>query len=198
MSAKIYAEGGGDGQLLDTLFRQAWTSFFKSAGLSGRMPRVIRGQGRERTFDMFKRAVETARPGEVPLLLVDSEDPLQQGHTVWQHLKARDNWDKPAGAGADQAFMMVRLMETWFVADRGLLTRYFGTHFRGQHIPVWPSLEAVPKPTVLAALDRATAGCSRPYAKGKVSFELLRDLDSALVEDGCPSAKALLDRLRSM
>jgi hypothetical protein len=198
LSAKIYAEGGGDGALLDTLFRQAWASFFAAAGLAGRMPRVVRGQGRGRTFDMFRTAVQTARPGEIPLLLVDAEDAVQPGRSVWQHLKTRDNWDQPAGAGADQAFLMVRIMETWFVADRDLLARYFGGEFRAHHVPAWPSLEDVSKPDVLAALDRATAACSKRYSKGKISFELLKDLNPTPVEASCPRAKVLLDRLRAL
>lgn len=31
MSFKIYIEGGGEGQLLDTLFRQGWKQFFERA-----------------------------------------------------------------------------------------------------------------------------------------------------------------------
>lgn len=124
MTAKIYAEGGGEGQLLDTLFRQAWTEFFKSAGLAGRMPRIVRGKGR--------------------------------------------------------------------------LRQYFGASFREEHLRPWPSLEAVPKADVLGALAKATAGCTKPYSKGKVSFELLGHLDPALVEAMCPHAKRLLDRLRQL
>jgi hypothetical protein len=198
LSAKIYAEGGGDGPLLDTLFRQAWSEFFKAAGLSGRMPGVVRGQGRTQTFDMFKTAIQAAKAGVIPMLLVDAEDTVQAGHSVWQHLKARDGWDQPAGAAVDQAFLMVRIMETWFVADRNLLVSYFGADFRPHHLPKWPHLEDVAKPTLLAALARATAGCTKPYSKGKVSFELLGQVDPSLVESACPHAKALLDKLRTL
>ena len=57
MSIKLYVEGGGNGELLDTLFRQGWKEFFEAAGLSGRLPRVIRGKGRVQAFDMFATAV---------------------------------------------------------------------------------------------------------------------------------------------
>lgn len=198
MTAKIYVEGGGDGALQDTLFRQAWRQFFQAAGLAGRMPAVVRGQGRNQTFDLFATAVRAGKGGEVPLLLVDAEDAVLAGHSVWQHLKTRDGWEQPLGAAADQAFLMVRVMETWFIADRGLLGRYFDAQFRPQHVPQWPSLEEVDKAAVFAALDRATAGCRKPYRKGKVSFELLGQLDPALVQGACPRAKALLDRLRAI
>jgi hypothetical protein len=57
VSVKVYIEGGGEGQLLDTLFRQGWRQFFEAAGFAGRMPSVVRGQGRAQTFDLFATAV---------------------------------------------------------------------------------------------------------------------------------------------
>lgn len=199
MKVKVYAEGGGEGELLDVLFRQGWNEFFKAAGLEGRMPRIVRGKGRTRTFDLFLTAVNNGGPNDLPLLLVDSEDPVAPGQTSWQHLKARDNWDKPRGVSDDQAFLMVEVMETWFIADRQMLARYFGASFRANQIPAWPSLEAVSKKVVFETLDRATAGCGKKrYAKGKVSFELLERLNPDAVENACPHAKALLDRLRRL
>ena len=123
---KIYVEGGGDGSLLDSLFREGWANFFKAAGLSGRMPRVIRGKGRQNTYKLFNTAVEHPTPDTLPLLLVDSEDPVLPNHTPWEHLKRRDGWDQPAGAGADDAFLMVQVMETWFLADLQAVRTYFG------------------------------------------------------------------------
>lgn len=198
MSVKLYIEGGGDGQLLDTLFRQGWRQFFDRAGLAGRMPGVVRGQGRTQTFDLFTTALAQARPGVLPLLLVDSEDPVATGHSVWQHLKTRDGWDRPPGAADDQAFLMVQLMETWFLADRDLLKRYFGASLRENHLRQWPALENVSKSTVLNALAQATAGCRKQYAKGKVAYELLGQLSPNQVEVACPHAKALIDNLRGM
>lgn len=196
MNVKIYAEGGGDSQLQDTQFRRGWSEFFTRAGLEGRMPKVIRGKGRGRTFEHFVTALETCKGDELPLLLLDSEDAVASGHTAWQHLKARDGWDRPQGAADDQAFLMVQFMETWFLADRDALRRYFGGGLREKHLPAWPQLEAVSKPQVLEALRGATAACERHYAKGRVSFELLGAIDPGKVEAACPHARALLGRLK--
>jgi hypothetical protein len=198
VTARIYIEGGGEGHLLDTLFREGWTAFFKAAGLSGRMPAIVRGQGRERTFDLFATAVANPRQGVLPLLLVDSETPLLDGHSEWQHLKDRDDRERPSGVADDQAFLMVQLMETWFLADREMLRRYFGSALRETALHAWPALEKVPKDTVLDALIRATAACPRKYAKGRVSFEMLARLNPSLVEQACPSAGRLLDTLRAL
>lgn len=198
MTAKIYAEGGGAGQLYDSIFRQAWKAFFEAAGLAGRLPRVVRGGGRQQAFDMFKTAIASPTPGEVPMLLVDSEDAVGAGQTVWAHLHARDGWAKPSAATEEHAFLMVQVMETWFLADRTLLRDYFGATLREGHLREWPALEDVPKPTVLDSLRQATADCERQYAKGKVSFDLLSKLNPAVVEAECPHARRLLNRLRSV
>lgn len=198
MRARIYAEGGGEGQLLDTLFRQGWSEFFRSAGLGGRMPSVSRCGSRESAFDDFVTAVRNPRPGVLPLLLVDSEVAVDPGHSAWQHLKAVDGWDRPQGAADDQAFLMVQVMETWFIADRALLRRYFGSALRENPLRAWPDLEAVPKATVLGALEAATAACGTRYAKGRVSFALLAGLDARAVEAACSHAAELLDRLRGV
>lgn len=139
MSVKLYVEGGGEGQLLDTLFRQGWRQFFEAANLQ----------------------------------------------------------ERPSGAGEDQAFLMVQVMETWFLADRDLLKSYFGPSFREHHLRQWPDLEQVSKATVLETLHKATAGCEKPYFKGRISFELLGKLKPDTVSTACPHAKALLARLRT-
>lgn len=199
MSAKIYIEGGGDSnESLETLFRRSWKKFFESAGLRGRMPQVVRGGPRDRTFDLFATAIAKPTSAQVPLLLVDSEGQVKAGHSVWEHLQARDKWNQPGGAGENQAFLMVQLMETWFLADRAALKKHFGNQFKENALKQWPQLEGVPKETVLDALKKATTNCSSPYAKGKVSFELLEKTDPTLIEDTCPHAKALLDRLRTL
>ena len=110
MSAVVYIEGGGDGNRnLERLFRRSWTTFFRAAGLEGRMPRVVRGGGRNRTFDLFATAIQNPHPGRVPLLLVDSEAAVAVGHSAWQHVHERDIWNRPRGARDDQVFLMVQV-----------------------------------------------------------------------------------------
>ena len=199
MRIKIYIEGGGDSHLQDTEFRAAWAEFFGKSGLKAlrKMPATFRGSGRRQTFDAYQTAVKTRKQDELPLLLVDSEDLVASGHSAWQHLKVRDGWDKPSAAGEDDAFLMICCMETWFLADRESLKRYFHDCWRDGALPDWPDLEAVEKTRVFEALAQATAACGKKrYAKGKVSFDLLKAIDPALVAQKCPAAKRLLDRLR--
>lgn len=197
VAVKIYIEGGGEGEFHDTQFRQAWAAFFRAAGLR-RRPRVVRGQGRLRTYDQFRTAVAQSIPDAVPLLLVDSEGPVRGDHTVWQHLELRDGWKRPENAGDDDVFLMVQVMETWFLADPEALWRFFGPNLNEHAFKKWPDLESVPKSTVLTTLEKATAACRTSYSKGRVSFELLSRVDPAQVEQQCPHARRLLMRLRAV
>lgn len=91
---------------------------------------------------------------------------------------------------------MAQVMETWLLADREALERFFGEDWQDAKLPKWPQLEMVPKKTILEALDQLSARGSRRYSKGKVSFELLGRIDPGKVEAECPHAKELLDFLR--
>ena len=194
----IYIEGGGNNdQNLERLFRRSWTVFLRAAELTRGSPRVVRGGARERTFRLFRNAVMSRRPNHLPLLLVDSEAPVADNHGVWHHLQTRDGWTRPPGTEDDQAFLMVQVMESWFLADRQALRRYFGPRLSENALKQWAELERVPKATVVDALKRATAGCPKPYAKGRVSFEVLTQVSPGRVVAACPHAKAFLDKLRN-
>lgn len=196
VSLKIYIEGGGEGKDLEIRFREAWSKFFKAAGLSGQMPRPVRGKGRQNTFDLFCSALKHKKAKELPLLLVDSESAVGAGHTVWQHLKLLDNWDKPENGNDEHAYLMVQIMETWLLADLEALRNYFINNFKPDKIPTWTDLESVQKEIILEALAKATAECGpKRYAKGKVSFEILGKISPQKIAANCPHAKSFLDFL---
>jgi hypothetical protein len=83
---KIYIEGGDNNKAQDTLFRQGWNQFFAKAGIK---IKVVRGGSRQAAFKDFTIALKNAEKGELPLLLLDSEQALDPNHTVWQHKRAR-------------------------------------------------------------------------------------------------------------
>jgi len=195
---KLYIEGGGDSKVQDVRFREGWSTFFENAGLQGKMPATFRGGGRDQTFKAFCTAVRTRKENELPLLLVDSEEPIGEAQSEWQHLQNRDCWEQPQGAGDDDAYLMIQCMESWFVADRAALQRFFHNCWRDNALPQWANPESVPKQGLLQALENATADCGRrKYSKGEAGFKLLKEIDPELVEEKCPGAKRLLDRLRA-
>ena len=197
VTVKLYVEGAGPRRAQQSQCRRAFARFFESAGVKNR-PGVEPCGGRKDAFDNFSRAMKSAAADRLPLLLVDAETAVEGARTVWQHLKAHDGWDMPPGAGDSHAFLMVQVMETWFLADQVALRRYFGPHFSNAPFRAWPALEAVPKQTVYEVLEKATANCKQAYGKGEVSFEVLASLAPATVEAACPHARDLLQRLRSL
>ena len=127
MVAKIFIEGAGPGHLADTQFRKAWSEFFQKAGISKGKFSTVRGQSRKATYDLFSVELRIQKPNVLPLLLVDSEAPLNPAYNLWEHLAKRegDKWQKPSGATEQHLFFMVEIMETWFLADRELLKKFF-------------------------------------------------------------------------
>jgi hypothetical protein len=182
--------------------RKGFTEFFKKAGLENRLPQVVACGGRMRAYDHFRTAVRQNDPGVFPLLLVDSEGPVEES-SPWRHLKRRidDNWDRPEGAGDDQAHLMVQCMESWLLADRECLAKFFGQGFSEKSLPVRQrKIEEIDKSEILNSLVKASRKCKtkQPYQKGMHSFLLLARIDARKVIAASPHASRLLEVLRSL
>ncbi len=202
MSVKVYVEGGGSGSdrkgrkggrsEQTSAFREGFSKFVRKTGLAGRMPRILPCGSRERAFNDFKKAVAN---GEAALLLVDAEQPVTT-RGPWQHLKARDNWDRPHSATDEQCHLMVQVMESWFLADLNALASFYGQRFHESALPQNPRVEEVSKQDVENGLRQATRSTSKgAYAKGKHSFEILAELDPAKVRQKSPYADRFLSEL---
>lgn len=201
MNAKVYVEGGGNGnKALRVECRRAFREFFQKAGLAGRLPRVVPGGSRKQTYDDFCTAFETLANDAFAVLLVDSEDAITEDAGPWTHLKNRpgDRWSKPVGATDEHAHLMVQCMETWFLSDRDTLSAVFGNGFRPDALPGQASIELIPKRDVFAGLANATRGCRtrRGYKKGRDSFEVLARLDPEKLTVASPHAARLIRTLR--
>ena len=194
----IYIEGGGDGAKLNQIFRSAWRDFFMSAGLAGRLPAVVRCGDRANAFRRFSVAVREAGDNELPVLLVDSEGPVREGQSAWEHLQRSDSWNPPAGTNENQGYLMAQAMEAWLMADWDALREYFGRGFNKNRLPGQNDPEQIPKNRLESSLKDASSSCGRQYNKGIVSFEILGQVDASKVEDRCGHAKALFDYLRSL
>lgn len=193
----LYVEGGGDTADLHGRCRAGFSGLLKSAGFAGRLPRIVAGGSRNKAFDLFRSAHEQ-RPGSIALLLVDSEDPITQA--PWEHLRARDGWNRPAGATDERVHFMATCMETWLVADRDALRRHFGSDFNERGLPPVQNLEGRSRAAVLACLDQATIRCNagRRYSKGAVSFALLGSLDPNVLQKHLVYFQRLIETLNQL
>lgn len=183
VKVKIYVEGGGDGKALKITCRKGFRELLEKAGFAERMPAIIACGGRASAYDDFKTAVSRSAEDPYPILLVDSESPVN--NEPWDHLKEQDNWDKPDNADDDHAHLMVQCMETWIVADQDAVKEFFGQELLAGALPPTNDLESRSKDDVQSALKHATKDCgeNRRYEKGKRSFELLGRLDPTKLEN---------------
>jgi hypothetical protein len=161
------------------------------------MPRIIASGSRQDAYRGFCNSLKANGEASVPVLLVDSEGPVNAG--PWQHLNSRpnDHMDRPPGATDDQCHLMVQLMESWFLADPKTVKQYFGEDVVEKHLKAVADIEPVAKPDVLKRLRLASKRSSHgKFEKARNSFELLSCIDPASVERASKHAKRLLDFLR--
>jgi len=192
----VYVEGGGRGnrKTLDDC-RRGFGELFEKVVPDGDSPKVIACADRRSTFLDFRAGIKDGRDGFL-ILLVDSEDPVGPGVTSWAHLNNRDNWRRPAGTRDDQAHLMVQCMESWFLADRDALTKYYGQGFLVNSLPRHPNIEQVPRQRLQRTLRHATARTQKgPYHKTRHGFELLTLIDPALVRQASGHAQSLFETL---
>jgi hypothetical protein len=191
----LYVEGGGnDSKLLRTLCRRGFKELLAKCGFESKMPQIVACGPRNNAFKLFCTAHAQAQSDEVVLLLVDSEDQLQNIHEAWAHLKARDQWQPPPEATDNQVLLMVTCMETWLVTDRQALQLFYGHCLRESALPSLHNLEGRTRQAVQTALARATAKCERnEYQKGAHSFKLLAALTPATLMRHLPSFERMVN-----
>ena len=102
-----------------------------------------------------------------------------------------------SGASDESAHLMVQMMESWFLADRDCLARYFGNGFNANALPApQKAIEDISKEDLERALDESPRQSSkRRYAKGRDSFALLGQIDAAKVIVASPHARRLVEAM---
>ena len=198
---KVFVEGGGDSGALRSKCRMGFREFFKKAGLDGKALSIRSCGGRKAAYDKFCTAIANGQSDELPILLVDSEDPVPSGKKSWTFLKDRDadRWPKPKGASDNQAHLMVQCMEAWFMADKDVLAVYYKKDFRANALPARKDIEEIPKPDIYERLKKATKDTSKKeYSKGAHSFDILALIDPQKVMEHSPHARKLIDTLNEI
>jgi hypothetical protein len=196
---KVFVEGGAKGSL-NIRCRAGFSSFFEKSGLKGKMPKVVACGSRKHAYDDFCVALVQSKPGDVIVLLVDSEAPVNCGEDqVWEHVLYRegDKWPKPNAAKAEHLHFMVECMEAWFMADKTCLETYFGQGFEANQLPSRSDIEQIAKADLYDGLKKATKHCKTKasYGKGIHSFDILGKIDPIKVIEASPFAKRLIAML---
>lgn len=202
---KLYVEGGGTSNILRTECRSGFSAFLEKAGLKGKMPRIVACGSRGEAFDKFCTAI---KQNQRAFLLVDSEESVQAQHAAgspenwkpWEHLRQRsgDEWEKPDNAADTDCHLMVEVMESWFLADKPILSLFFGQGFAANSLPARSDIEAISKDAVYQYIEKASKKCKTKacYGKGQHSFKILAQIDPAKVYAASPWAKRFIDELK--
>jgi hypothetical protein len=133
------------------------------------------------------RIAQRKHPESVNILLLDSEQALDG-----TGLRER----QVAGFPPDRIFWMIELMESWFLADREALKRYYKQGFQESSLPRNPEVEKIPKEDVLQGLTEATKNTRKKrYHKTKHAPWILQVIDRDAIRERAPQCKRLLEAL---
>lgn len=189
VAVTIYVEGGGSSKELRTRCREGFSKLFEKCGFKGRMPAIVSCGSRSAAFKDFGTAWAARKNDTICLLLVDSEDPVQDVESPWKHLAERvdDQWKKPAKADDRHALLMTTCMETWIIADRTALREHYGEDLQESALPSLQELEALSREEIQECLVRATRDCRNRYQKGTRSFQILAKIDPRTLKEHLPS-----------
>ena len=196
MNILIFVEGGGNEPTIKAKCRNGFAEYCKRIPNLRRVPSIVACGGRDQAFKRFRTAVEDGRNGDVFVLLVDSEGPVNAATAV-EHLTSSDQWNFPR-LRQHRVFLMVQAMEAWFLADRAALEQFYGHSFRANSLPgSAANIETIRKEDLEPSLKRASRDTSKgEYHKTKHGFALLALIDPARVENSSPYAAALHQLLR--
>ncbi len=186
----IYVEGGGGSKEGNARLRQGISEFVRKV-IPQQKPgwKVVACGSRDDTYRAFQHA-NTTRPENFNVLLVDSEDAVAPYSSPRSHLSLRDGWQL-SGASDDSIHLMIRVMETWIVADLDTLEKYYGQQFLSSALPSRSqNVEQIEKKRIFEALERATAKTQKgEYHKIRHAAALLERIRPEIVRQRCPSCE---------
>ena len=200
---RIHIEGGGDSRDQKSSLRQGFSKFFKELVNETKSKKIkcniiiIMCGTRNHAFRDFKNALES-HPDAFNILLVDAEARITK-NSPWEHLKLRDNWDKPTEVNDDNCHLMVQTMEAWFIADIDALKAYYRQGFKVSGIPKTPHVETIAKDDLERILKIATANTSKKeYHKINHASELLGKIDANKVRQASPYCHRIFTTIKAI
>ena len=159
---------------------------------------LIPSGSRRNACEDFLMSLESY-PDVFNVLLVDSESPVAENRTAWEHLRSRKD-DQPwilatDGLDDDCCHLMVQTMEAWFLADIDALNEFYNGGFKEDYLRKRlgnQSVEKVAKYNLSKWLISATNKTSKgKYHKTRHAPKLLALLDIDKVRKASPSCDRL-------
>jgi hypothetical protein len=196
VSAKICIEGGGNDAYTLRVCKSAFVRYCEKVVAPMSTPRIVACGSRDEAYSDFMASLDKGEY-DVVALLVDSEDPVRTASAI-DHLRNRDHWTIPQSS-AEQMFLMVQCMESWLLADKDNLEKFYGHEFLRASLPARTNVEAIPKTDVMSSLEHASTPCQKKkYHKTKHGFAILASINPMLVEAASQHAKLFNNFLRSL
>ena len=194
MKLVVFVEGtAGDPGALRKAFRQ----FLERLGIPGSAIQIVAAGDGPAAHRAYVRSVSKYANDRIAFLLIDSEQHKEKGLPNWEFLSQARKLNKPEAAGVDSLGLMVQCMETWFLADREKVIKYFGLPEDGGPLPKHTEPELVSKSEVLSSFDRAARQIRRRrYQKGQDALALLGLVDPNVIAKRCPHAERFFSALR--
>lgn len=203
-SIKIFVEGGGEtnadgrGEL-----RVAFDMLIGAQKEAARKKRMkwdtVFCGGRSETANEFAKAVKR-KEADFVILVVDAEDEVESATPSHptpaervKHLETRDGWNEQLKkVTPEHVHLMTRCMEAWVFADGEKVAEFYGKDFKANSLPKRSVLDGEPKPSLYAAIDKATRDTKKgSYGKIKHASALLKTVRPAKVAERCVSFQQL-------
>ena len=190
-------EGGGTGAANKAALRRGMNVFLNELKDKARKKswqwRLVCCGPRDDAYRGFKNEYQNTDT-TIVVLLVDAEGPVTSDSPT-NHLAAKDGWDLEK-VEDDSVHLMVQAMETWLVADRDALAKYYGQDIRRNALPNRQNLEEESKVDIANALEEATHRTQKGrYHKIRHASDLLKSINPQTIRDRCPSCARMFDTL---
>ena len=186
----------------DKTLLKGFNAFLKPVIDSARQRRIrfqlVSGGSIAETIKDFLDAIQD-NPDAFNILLVDSDGP-DNGNLI-ASVRALSTWDNHIGATVQdgQIHFMVQVMESWFLADRDALGRYYGRDFQPNRLPPNQNVEQIPSNDVIRRLEDAARRTRKgKYHKTRHAPDLLAQIDAAKVRQAAPNCDRLFVTLNRL
>ena len=180
----IYIEGSAETD--NGNLREAFAKLLEKE-LSGNMPRIIMGDGKNQTIDKFHNT--PIKPNETRFLLFDSDMASPDKAKICTDFN-NENPNRKINATVENTFLMIQEVEAWILSQPSIL-QVVGIKVKPS---VFSNVEAIEKPS--EKLGDLYKKNGKTYTKVKEFVKVFPLLDTALLRNTCSEYNALIEALK--